>query len=171
MNMLVHQVYITLIFGKLLCSNESPGRPRIDDLTNVSRHPLWEGVGMNYGVDVVHTSAYGWALIAEKSFGPFEPICPYSDMIVSSETDLNPDSDYKLDLGDGRFCDGNLIGKFANDYPSEDDFINAKWKVNIDDIVWLHVGACTRIIRGDLIFVRFGCEFWKNKVEVLNDPA
>jgi hypothetical protein len=44
-------------------------------------------------------------------------------------------------------------------------------RVHSDNVVWLHVGACTRIVSGDLIFVRFGYEFWKNKVEVLDDPA
>ena len=29
----------------------------------------------------------------------------------------------------------------------------------------------TRIVRVDLIIVRFGCEFWKTKVEVLDDPV
>jgi hypothetical protein len=171
MNMLVHQVLLTLMFAMLLCCNDALGRPRIEDWTHESLHLDWTAVGQEYGVVVVQTPQYGWALVATRFFQAHERICPYSDKILASETDLNQRSDYKLKLRDGRFCDGNLIGKFANDYPSEDDFINAQWKVHSDNVVWLHVGACTRIVSGDLIFVRFGYEFWKNKVEVLDDPA
>jgi hypothetical protein len=112
------QVHITNIFTILLWSNNALERPRIADLTQESLHPQWTDIGRDYGVTVVKTEQYGWALVAKRSFRPLEPICPYSDFICASESDL----DYKLQLLDGRYCDGNLVGQFANDYPSEDDW-------------------------------------------------
>jgi hypothetical protein len=165
------QVHITHIFTILLWSNNALERPRIADLTQEYLHPQWADVGREYGVTVVKTEQYGWALVAERSFRPLEAICPYSSCICAAESDIDHQSDYKLQLVDGRFCDGNLIGKFANDYPSQDDFINSQWKVHPDNVVWLHVGACTTIARGDLVFVRFGPGFWRPKIEVLDNPA
>jgi hypothetical protein len=140
-------------------------------LTQESLHPDWTAVGQEYGVAVVKTPQYGWALVAARTFKAHEPICPYSNVLLARESELNPESDYKLKLRDGRYCDGNQIGKFANDYPSEDDYINAQWNVHADEVVWLHVGACTTIARGDLVFVRFGTGFWRPKIEVIDNPA
>ena len=164
------QVHITHIFTMLLWSNNALERPRIADLSKEYLHTVWTAVGQEYGVAVVQTPQYGWALVATRTFKAQEPICPYSNMLFARESDLNPKSDYRLQLRDGRYCDGNHIGKFANDYPSEDDYINAQWNLHADDVVWLHVGACTSIVRGDLVFVRFGSEFWRPKIKVLDKP-
>jgi hypothetical protein len=82
------QVHITHIFEMLLWSNNALERPRIADLTLEYLHPQWTDVGREYGVTVVKTEEYGWALVAERSFRPLEPICPYSNCICAAESDI-----------------------------------------------------------------------------------
>lgn len=140
----------------------------MEDLGNCPSHPEWRSDEAKYGVRVVRTAHYAWTLVADATFKPGQAICPYSNLIVASEKDLDTGSDFIVELSDGRYCDGNLIGMFANDYPSQKDYINARWKVHSDDIVWLHVGSRVSVVKGDIIFVSFGYKYWATKIDVLH---
>lgn len=91
------------IFAISLWSNNDLERRRIADFTTQFPHAAWE----EYGVAVVE-SHNCLGLVAARSFRDLEPLCPYSNIIYELESNIYPQSDFKLlKLRDGRYCDGN----------------------------------------------------------------
>jgi hypothetical protein len=98
MNMLVHQVLLTLMFAMLLCCNDALGRPRIEDWTHESLHLDWTAVGQEYGVVVVQTPQYGWALVATRIFNVNRPgTLPSEELTVSHKRAVVINGDHIID--------------------------------------------------------------------------